>query len=257
MELAGVGELGGVGDGGGGPAVAVVVLDGQAEFFGEGLEVLVVVAALAGGVLDAAGVGQGVGGFVQEGAEDLAGVRRSPSPLIMISVRCSPATFQRPGAWWPQRGCLPSVPLAMMMTTGGISGCQRRISSQMSSRTFRIRLAAWEPLPCADPFRRVSGCRNWCSRTMRRRCLWCRCGAVEPVVAAAPVGVGEGVVGFGDLPEPLSGVAAVVDVRVVLLGQLAVGRLDLRRGGVGRDAEQRVVVGRRGGGHSHHRPGSS
>ena len=41
--------------------------------FGEGLEVLVVVAALAGGVLDAAGVGQGVGGFVQQGAEDLAG----------------------------------------------------------------------------------------------------------------------------------------------------------------------------------------
>ena len=57
-------------------------------------------------------------------------------------------------------------------------------------------------------------------------------GAVEPVVAAAPVGVGEGVVGFGDLPEPLSGVGAVVDVRVVLLGQLAVGRLDLRHGGV-------------------------
>ena len=38
---------------------------------GAGLEVLVVVAALAGGVLDAAGVGQGVGGFVQQGAEDL------------------------------------------------------------------------------------------------------------------------------------------------------------------------------------------
>ena len=50
----------------------VVVLDGQADFFGAGLEVRVVVAALAGGVLDAAGVGQGVGGFVQEGGEDLA-----------------------------------------------------------------------------------------------------------------------------------------------------------------------------------------
>ena len=83
----------------GGPADAVVVLDGQAELFGVGLEVLVVVAALAGGVLDAACVGQGVGGFVQEGAEYLLRLRRSPSPLIMISAYCWPATFQRPGAW--------------------------------------------------------------------------------------------------------------------------------------------------------------
>ena len=52
--------------------VRCVVLDGQADFFGAGLEFLVVVAALAGGVLDAAGVGQGVGGFVQEGGEDVA-----------------------------------------------------------------------------------------------------------------------------------------------------------------------------------------
>src|SRR5437016_14455336 len=40
---------------------------------GEGLEVLVDVAALAGGVLDAAGVGQGVGGFGQERAEHVRG----------------------------------------------------------------------------------------------------------------------------------------------------------------------------------------
>ena len=60
-----------VGDLGGGPAVALVVLDGQAEFFGAGLEVLVVVAALAGGVLDAACVRQGVGGFVQDDGQDL------------------------------------------------------------------------------------------------------------------------------------------------------------------------------------------
>src|SRR6185312_9613820 len=50
--------------------------------------------------------------------------------------------------------------------------------------------------------------------------------AVEPVVPAAPVRVDQGVVGFGDLPELLSGVAAVVHIRVALLGQLAVGRLD-------------------------------
>src|SRR6185437_3661464 len=71
-ELGGVGQLGGGSDGGGGPAEVVVVLDGQADFFGAGLEVLVVVAALAGGVLEAACVGQGVGCFVQEGGEDLA-----------------------------------------------------------------------------------------------------------------------------------------------------------------------------------------
>jgi hypothetical protein len=46
---------------------------------------------------------------------------------------------------------LPSVPLAMMMTARGISGWRRRISSQMSSRTFRIWLAAGELLPFADP----------------------------------------------------------------------------------------------------------
>ena len=74
----GVGVFGVVGDLGGGPAVALVVLDGQAEFFGVGLEVLVVVAALAGGVLDAAGVGQGVGGFVQDDGQDLGGGEAEP-----------------------------------------------------------------------------------------------------------------------------------------------------------------------------------
>ena len=46
---------------------------GQAEFFGVDLELLVVVAALAGGVLDAACVGEGVGGFVQDDGQDLGG----------------------------------------------------------------------------------------------------------------------------------------------------------------------------------------
>src|SRR5712691_5339672 len=140
------------------------------------------------------------------------GLRRSPSPLIMISVRCSPATFQRPGAWWPSRGCLPSVPLAMMMTARGISGCLRRISSQVSSRTVRMRLAACVLLPFADPF-------------------WVRVPLPELAfrddVPPAPERVGERVAGLGDLPEPVSGIGAVVDVRVVLLGQPAVGLLDL------------------------------
>jgi hypothetical protein len=41
---------------------------------------------------------------------------------------------------------------------------------------------------------------------------------VEPVITAAPVGIGKGVVGLGDLPEPLSGIRAVVYIRVVLFG---------------------------------------
>jgi YD repeat-containing protein len=67
-------------------------------------------------------------------------------------------------------------------------------------------------------------------------------GPAQPVVAAAPVGVGECVVGFGDFPESLRGVGVVVDVGVVLLGEPAVGPFDFsgRRGGC--DAEDGVVV---------------
>ena len=53
-ELGGVAVSGRVGEGGDGPADAGVVAGGDAEFFGVGLEVLVVVAALAAGVLDSA-----------------------------------------------------------------------------------------------------------------------------------------------------------------------------------------------------------
>jgi hypothetical protein len=71
----------------------------------------------------------------------------------MTSAYCWPLTFHRPGAWCPQRGFLVSVPEAMMMTAEGMSGCQRRISSQVSSRIFRSGLAAWKRgrLPLADP----------------------------------------------------------------------------------------------------------
>ena len=45
----------------------------QAEFAGQGGEAAVVPAALSGGVLDVADVGQGVGGLVQQGGEHLGG----------------------------------------------------------------------------------------------------------------------------------------------------------------------------------------
>src|SRR2546430_1807008 len=67
-------------------------------------------------------------------------------------------------------------------------------------------------------------------------------GAVEPVIAASPVRVGESVVGFGDFPELLSGVRAAVYIRVVLLGQLAVGLLNQQHGGIRATAQQPVVV---------------
>ena len=159
-----------------------------------------------------------------------SGVRRSPSPLIMTSAYCWPATFHRPGAWWPQRGCLPSVPLAMMMTTGGdvrvpAADFQPGLFQDLQDRAGGL----GERLPFADPFPVRVRCRTWCTGRPFAVAEGGAPGAVEPVVPASPVRVGQGVVGFGDLPELLSGVGAVVHVRVVLLGQLAVGRLDQRR----------------------------
>ena len=53
------------------------------------------------------------------------------------------------------------------------------------------------------------------------------------VVDGAAVGVGQDFVGHGDGLEPVSGArVAGVAVGVVLAGQLAVGPLDLRHGGV-------------------------
>jgi hypothetical protein len=65
------GEL--VGEAGLGPAGLGVDLDLQAEFAGQGSEAAVVPAALAAGVLDAAGVGQAMGGLVQQGGQHRPG----------------------------------------------------------------------------------------------------------------------------------------------------------------------------------------
>lgn len=69
-DLDGVAAGGGLRDGGDGPANPLIVFDGDAEFFGAGLVLLVVVAALAAGVLDAPVGGQGVRGLVQQRAQD-------------------------------------------------------------------------------------------------------------------------------------------------------------------------------------------
>src|SRR5207249_400903 len=61
------------------------------------------------------------------------------------------------------------------------------------------------------------------------------------VVLLAALLVGQDVVGLGDLLETVLGVGvALVGVRVVLAGQLAVGLLDVVLGGVLRDTEDLV-----------------
>ena len=52
------------------PPDPLVVVNGQPEFVGQDLELAIVLAMLAAGVLDVAGGGHGVGRFVQQGAQD-------------------------------------------------------------------------------------------------------------------------------------------------------------------------------------------
>jgi len=51
------------------------------------------------------------------------------------------------GARWPLLASRPVVPLAMMMTTGGISGWRARMPCQASSSMVSTRLAASEYPP--------------------------------------------------------------------------------------------------------------
>ena len=63
------------------------------------------------------------------------------------------------------------------------------------------------------------------------------------VVGAAPLGVGEDLVGLGRLLELLLGLGVVVvDVGVQFAGEAAEGLLDLGLAGVAADAEHLVVV---------------
>jgi hypothetical protein len=71
FELVGVGVGGVLGDGGGGPADRLDAGHLQAELVGEGGVAAVVVATLAAGVLDVSGLGEAVGGLVQQGAEHI------------------------------------------------------------------------------------------------------------------------------------------------------------------------------------------
>src|SRR6185312_4538477 len=96
--------------------------------------------------------------------------------------------------WESKRPHLASrlvVPLAMMMTTGGISGGRARTACQLSSSMVSPRLAAAEyppGMPTSAPGRG---------------------GRARPAVAVA-VGVvlqvgGQVFAGFGDAPEPVDG----------------------------------------------------
>jgi hypothetical protein len=76
LELLELGVIGGgrrLGEGGGRPADRLDLGDLQAELAGEDAVAAVVVAATAAGVPDAAGLGEAVGGLVQQRAQDLQG----------------------------------------------------------------------------------------------------------------------------------------------------------------------------------------
>jgi hypothetical protein len=70
----------------------------------------------------------------------------------------------------------------------------------------------------------------------------CPVGVGARVVGALLVGVGQHVVGLGDLLELLLGLGAGVDVRVQSPGGLAVGALDVLGARVAGDTEVGVVV---------------
>src|SRR5262249_39130391 len=128
-------------------------------------------------------------------------------------------TVHRWGSKWPHLASRPVVPLAMMMTTGGISGWRARMACQVSSSMVSTRLVASEYAP-GMPTSALGGG-----------------GRGGPAVAGA-VGVvlqvgGQVFVGFGDAPEPVDGPGiGVLAVGVVLAGELAVGLLDIGQRGV-------------------------
>src|SRR5437899_1077182 len=123
------------------------------------------------------------------------------------------------GSKRPHLTSRPVVPLAMMMTTGGISGWRARMACQVCSSMVSTRLAASE-YPPGMPASALGGG-----------------GRAGPAVAVA-VGVvlqvgGQVFVGFGDAPEPVDGPGiGVVAVGVALAGEFAVGLLDIGQGGV-------------------------
>jgi hypothetical protein len=82
------------------PADRVQVGHLQAELGGQGGIAAVVVAALAAGVADRAGMGEAVGGLVQQGAEDVDGAALEASPLTSTSARSVgwSVSCQRPAA---------------------------------------------------------------------------------------------------------------------------------------------------------------
>src|SRR5215468_10112175 len=122
-------------------------------------------------------------------------------------------TVHRWGSKWPHLASRPVVPLAMMMTTGGISGWRARMACQVSSSMVSTRLVASEYAP-GMPTSALGGAAG--------------AGLRWPVPWALSFRWGQVFVGFGDAPEPVDGPGiGVVAVGVVLAGELAVGLLDI------------------------------
>src|ERR1700747_739686 len=93
------------------------------------------------------------------------------------------------GSKRPHLASRPVVPLAMMMTTGGISGWQARMACQVCSSMVSTRLVASE-YPAGMPASALGGA----------------AGAAVAVAVGVVLQVGGQVfVGFGDAPEPVDG----------------------------------------------------
>src|ERR1039458_2257322 len=153
-----------------------------------------------------------------------------------------------PGLPWPEaRTLAPSlIPAGMRTSTrrlpdGPVSSRVRVVPRNASSKLISAS-------PSTFPPRRGVGGAGWRTRPVpapvapRQAAEPLRLGA-QLVIGLALLGVAEHLVGLGELLEPGLGIlAALVDVGVVLPGQLAEGSLDLllrRRAG---DAEGRVVI---------------
>jgi hypothetical protein len=100
-----------------------------------------VVAPLAAGVGDASGLGEAVGGLVQQRPKHFQGTAleafAADQDLMAVAAVDLPAV----GAKWPQLSRLPSDPEATTRTVSGTSGWRVRMVVQVCSRRATSRLA--------------------------------------------------------------------------------------------------------------------
>jgi len=198
-NLIGVAGGGFGGEGCGRPAGLVVVLDSDAELFGVGLVLAVVVAALAAGVLDAACRGQGVDGFVEHGGQNRLGASAEPfvadhdfGALFACDVPPAGGVVAEAGLFaFGAAGDDDDDPGDFRVAAADL---QPDVFQDLEYPAGRLPVAVGRPSSGLGPVARAGVLPPGADRASGA-------GAVQAVVAAAAVGVGEGVVGFGEFPE--------------------------------------------------------